>query len=1179
MAIYRFEDLDDMQFQELCQAIALLEMPDLQPLPTRQRDGGFDSFELGISGQKVFAAQIKWVADQRQERDPVKWLEKVIADESKNLAAMAAAGTKRWTLMTNVSGTSYPDSGTIDRLNRTLAKSSKQFEMQMTAWWRDDLSRRLDSAPWETKLAYPNMLVGFDAMRAVLFDAYRTGDRQRLLGTLKLAATTEWSNDQEVRFKHGELDGVALQDIFLDVRLKPVNAEPSPERDPSSVELALRGGSLGNTVIYGAPGQGKSTLSLLVAQLHRAKLIGEALPMAEEFGELIEGRERVPIRIELRDYARWLLGKDPLDPAGERRRPRDTGASLESFAAFSVAARSGDRAFTVDDLTTVIDWLPVVFLLDGLDEVGDPDLRVKVVDQANDLARRYSRGANDVTVIVTSRPNFFGASEPSTDLFKHFELQPLDHKQRATYLTRWAAATKLDPKELVDLRRVYAQRIDEPHVKELATNPMQLAILLSLMHRRGESIPADRTQLYESYMEFFLDRESVTDATVKKYRRQLVAITGFLGWQLHVEAESGGSGRATRDNLIYRIKHHLVDLGERPDIAEALFTAVTQRVWVLSGRTEGSFEFEVQPIREYFAAKHLFDTAPAQGDGEILDRLGRFRELLPRPFWTNVARFLAGMFTPGEVAGLADVLIDEVDASVPRAWVRRLGRTLIDDGVFDDAPRARERVVASVHDDVGLILLANGNQTPPRLFVGAPSSVAIAQRLRESLALQPDSPLALAEAHLLAGYRDLEGESSHVDWWVGQLEKSGSEAELRRWLMLMDGAGVEGEQIPLNVSESLFERFPNSANAFLEVGAKVKPGSAVEQAELDLVVFGGSGRTRGKSLAADLAAATASDFLSNRQPILPNDGGQREQLPGAIALRRLTKREFLGGALAESLRIKAGARANSLLWSRLANVLHLTYGRNWLATKIAIDGVAERGRTLGTVTAGDITPDNPSQLMTDLRRNAEDPNWWTVRAESLDDEFEVATHCLAMMTCAPLGLLRRQLSTLDDLLNRLPPRWLNRLAIDSEGILAVTNSSSWIALDFIEDVARHSVLLKSFMLLRAGYYSGLDFGARDIAQLSGAEELQILALSAVWANASHRAAQSGDALLRALAAGGANHQLARKEVPFSAHGSSEVLASPSKYPPAVVVAADESLAPPDLTPLLERSAGWFSNPI
>ncbi len=106
------------------------------------------------------------------------------------------------------------------------------------------------------------------------------------------------------------------------------------------------------------------------------------------------------------------------------------------------------------------------------------------------------------------------------------------------YLSRWAAATKLAPREFVDLRRVYGQRINEPHVKELATNPMQLAILLSLMRRRGESIPADRTQLYQSYMEFFLDRESLTDPIVKKYRRQLEAITAYLGWHLHADSEA-----------------------------------------------------------------------------------------------------------------------------------------------------------------------------------------------------------------------------------------------------------------------------------------------------------------------------------------------------------------------------------------------------------------------------------------------------------------------------------------------------------------------------------------------------------------------------------------------------------------------------------------------------------------
>ncbi len=315
MAKYRFEDLDDMQFQELCQAIALFVMPDLQVLPTRQRDGGFDAFELGHSdGTKVFAAQVKWVADQRQERDPVKWLEKVIAAETPNIQEMVRGGTKRWTLMTNVPGTSYPDSGTIDRLNRILVKAGQNLKLEMTAWWREDVSRRLSNVPWETKLAFPNMLVGFDAMRAVLFDAFRIGDRERLLQVLKYAARTEWATDQDVRFKHGELEGVALQDIFLDVSVQQmILGSTASER--SSVELILQAGQQANWTILGAPGQGKSTLSIMVAQLHRAALLGEPLPM-EKFRDQISGRERVPIRIELSDYSRWISGKDPLDPEG-----------------------------------------------------------------------------------------------------------------------------------------------------------------------------------------------------------------------------------------------------------------------------------------------------------------------------------------------------------------------------------------------------------------------------------------------------------------------------------------------------------------------------------------------------------------------------------------------------------------------------------------------------------------------------------------------------------------------------------------------------------------------------------------------------------------------------------------------------------------------------------------------
>jgi hypothetical protein len=50
--------------------------------------------------------------------------------------------------------------------------------------------------------------------------------------------------------------------------------------------------------------------------------------------------------------------------------------------------------------------------------------------------------------------------------------------------------------------------------------------------------------------------------------------------------------------------------GEDTTIVGDLFNGIVERVGALVSRVQETYEFEVQPLREYFAARHLYDTAP-----------------------------------------------------------------------------------------------------------------------------------------------------------------------------------------------------------------------------------------------------------------------------------------------------------------------------------------------------------------------------------------------------------------------------------------------------------------------------------------------------------------------------------------------------------------------------------------
>jgi hypothetical protein len=1181
MAKYRFEDLDDALFQKLCQGVALSEMKDLQVLPTRRRDGGFDGFELGKGATKQVAVQVKWVEHQRPDRDPVKWLEGVIAGEEKNLLRMVREGTKRWILMTNTQGSPHPKTGTIDRLNAVLAREGKRLKIKMTAWWREDISGRLDRASWELKLSYPDMLVGFDALRAVISEPLHSASRQRLVDIVRTAARVEFAKDNKVRFAHGQLDGVALSQIFVDVPLAPIDRFQPALTNKSAVETILRGGKIGNLLIFGAPGQGKSTLSTYIAQLHRAHILQDTISVDPNLLKAIEDKPRLPVRIELKYYAQWLAGLDPLDPTGERRRPVGAGDSIESFAAHLIESNSGNRKFSPDDLIAIVEWLPLLFVLDGLDEVGDPKRRSEVVSQINDLAVRYKASDELVSIVVTSRPSFLAAPEPSTESYVQWELQPLNADTRDIYISKWSQAAGLEPRDVVDLRRVYAQHIDQPHVQELTTNPMQLAILLSLMYRRGDSIPANRTALYGSYMEFFLDRESANDAQVKQYRRPLESITAFLGWSLHADAESGGTGRATRMEIVRRIKLHLLDIGDDPKIAETLFTAMAQRVWVLSSRATGTFEFDVQPIREFFAARHLFQTAPAHETTTSPDRLGRFADLMKRPFWLNVTRFMGGMFTAGEASGLADLVVEAVEHPRNRAWTRLLAKTLLEDAAFDAAPRARLRVIEAAYDDIGIALLAE--EQPRALAVGAVASQAIANHLRSSLVKDLHEPLAEGRATLLAGYRDLNAEQDAFRWWHDRLRSAESERDAAAWLRLMTKAGASGDHVSASLSHELFDRWPSIASDLLEAGCKIHPKSDLEKRQLQVVLDGDAWKVGGRSFAADFARITSSDFLWMKHPIWHDDDEDMTQDEADFDVsphRRMGKRSGAGQAYSEALRSRAGSRENSLPWSQLANAIQMRHGRTWRGMTVAVDGVAESRRTLGLVAfSRDLLPwgpdAHPAAVMRDFRGRNADLAWWAGSSEFLDDDLDCALFALGLLTVAKPAVLVESLDILSSTLTGLPAVWLDRLYRALREI-SFANQLWRLDPDFDLQLSTASALAKGFVAVRSNVDDWRPTD-KDFERLQDAPALRDVFVASEWSS-RWGITEMDSATFERLAIGRNSIRLRRRDRVLTDEQANTVFNNVGDYPVEVVLTADDRQRDLEERPLSEVAMTWFEEP-
>lgn len=467
-------------------------------------------------------------------------------------------------------------------------------------------------------------------------------------------------------------------------------------------------------VLEGAPGQGKSTITQYVCQVHRMRILDRNVERLSKHHR--ESPLRLPFRVDLRDLATWFQGKDPFDP--DQGPVHDHPQSVEGFLAASISSHSGGMKFDVADLRAVLRVSACVMVFDGLDEVADIETRRRLVEELTATSRRLGSGTLSFQMIVTSRPAAF-AKSPGFDprVFRYLGLEAITPEIATSYSEKWIMAKQLTPRDARDVRSVLGSKLTEPHMRELARNTMQLTILLTLIYARGSSLPDKRTALYEAYIETFLNRESEKSPIVRKHRELLINLHGHLAWILHNEAETGGgSGRIGRDDLMRVLRHYLETEGHDPALADQLFEGVVARVVALVQRVEGSYEFEVQPLREYFAGKYLYDTAPysptgsEKPGGTLTDR---FLALARNPYWLNVARFYAGFLSKGEIPSLVESLEDLVEDSEfsKLQQPRILANMLLADWVFNQNPRSLDAVVDLMADPLAVQVGSGGPMT------------------------------------------------------------------------------------------------------------------------------------------------------------------------------------------------------------------------------------------------------------------------------------------------------------------------------------------------------------------------------------------------------------------------------------------------------------------------------------
>jgi hypothetical protein len=629
-------------------------------------------------------------------------------------------------------------------------------------------------------------------------------------------------------------------------------------------QALLHPGWLASTVILGGPGQGKSTLLQYVCQEQRARHLGEA-SYDPDLAKIrpTAAMPRIPFRIDLRLYARWRRKRLENEAARGRkrqksgkRRPKPQAEDLdindlawlkelspevtrsvllETYVCELVSTAAGGATFGIDDLVAVASRWPILFALDGLDEVAPIVDRIAVSDLIREFQARYNQAGVDVIIVVTSRPGVVERPLWEDRAFAVLELGEMVDALKMRYIEKWAISVELPAERRTTLLAAFEAERDKPHVREVSSNPMQLAILCRLLDRRTV-IPAQRTKLYDEYINVFFDREFDKNDTISEYRDTLAKIHAYVGWWMHTAAERGESnGTIDLPTLRELLHEYLAGIGEPTQMVDELYNEMKSRVICLVQRKQASglFEFEVQGIREYFAARYLIDevvnTAGTKGD--------RLRETIRRPYWSNVMRFAAGRFTGGELPEIVYVCRElEENEFARQPLPRAAAKQLLDDHVF---ATMHQSVVKDLLIDAtagtGIFLALDGLSQPGSsssfTFPPGPTAQALVAVLQARIAEPGSEPDRRAAAVLLCRQIDRPDadQGSRADvwewWWTGPQAVSVRATDPALWVkvasdlrLLSDLTAQEEQQL---------------------VGAIVRASDAAGESTLELLARGG----------------------------------------------------------------------------------------------------------------------------------------------------------------------------------------------------------------------------------------------------------------------------------------------------------------------------------------------------
>ncbi|MFD8354860.1 NACHT domain-containing protein, partial [Streptomyces coelicoflavus] len=609
------------------------------------------------SGYTVLQAKFR-VKPAASPHDNALWLQEQIKNEVDGWIRAAREHTRSrlpdyLIFITNVDLSAVAKAGGIDKVNQVVRKrltetstTQSGLKVEDFAIWHGDQIRSMLDANQEVRYAFPALLTAGDVLAKLATDWVSLGTfnaqdplREQLLHAIK--------DDRWIRLSQSGGPGEAklwLDDIAIDL---PATID-SPDGDLTvrAVQRVLELGDMvlrqrqpdrikrSNVVLVGGPGQGKSTLSQLIAQAYRVALLTGANP-APSVQEVIDGTRAALTRLGLSvpGNRRWPARIDLAKYAEEMA----SGAEISLLRWISTRLSERiDRDISPNDLKGWLRAWPWALILDGLDEVPSVDARRLIYSKIDDLLTSAEDLDADLLIVVTTRPTGYDERFPA-DRFEHLQLQRLPPDKAAAFAQQITDKRFTDDDEM--RIKVAARMRDAAHdsvTVRLMETPLQVTIM-SFIVEKFPTLPPDRYTLFDMYYRTMFDREVAKDIPIARFlsqhRSQIDRLHEHVGLILQTASETADGAESTISpgDLHGIALQRLLDRGfthaDAGSHAAALVEAATHRL-VLLGPRDNGVGFDIRTLQELMAARAI-----AEGDDSAV--MARLRLIAHHPHWRN----------------------------------------------------------------------------------------------------------------------------------------------------------------------------------------------------------------------------------------------------------------------------------------------------------------------------------------------------------------------------------------------------------------------------------------------------------------------------------------------------------------------------------------------------------------